>query len=396
MEGLAARSRRGCSALGLDGRGRAAGLVHRAHRRTSSTRTAGGWSAGTRSCERRAARRRGGDVLARHRRRGRGGQAGPRRGARRRRRCSISTTARATRPTSRRAAARWSPLQDVYAFDPLPREPAAGRSAATSWACRRNLWTEHIRTEDARRRTWPSRAPPRSPRSAGRRRRAAGLGRASSRRLPARARRATRALGAHAPRTDALATPPPARLDVALAPARPASPLHHARAEHDVEPAAARSPTQVRAATCEARTLAGRRRPRARRVFLGRQSMNPCWILRGQRRPDRAGRRAIAVARSARLPFNFQIGADASKIRFRAARDAAPASWRCGRRLRRRADRGLPLAPAAGDPGVTVLQRAELPPRAGRHDLCFTFTQREPRSDVGARWVQLRAEARAE
>ncbi|HXV39933.1 MAG TPA: family 20 glycosylhydrolase [Steroidobacteraceae bacterium] len=99
--------------------------------------------------------------------------------------------------------------------------------------------------------------------------------------------------------------------------------------------------------------------------------MNPCWIYRGAD----LTRGATLTAAVGQLPFNFQIGDDANKIVFRQPRSAAgelevrvggcdgePAAV-------------LPLAPAADRDAVTRLPAARIDPRAGRHDLCFTFTQ---------------------
>jgi hexosaminidase len=82
-----------------------------------------------------------------------------------------------------------------------------------------------------------------------------------------------------------------------------------------------------------------------------------------------------ALAAVGQLPFNFQIGADAKKIRF-----AAPQTREgeleirldtCDGRLLAR----LPLAPAAASQAVTVLPRAALERASGRHDVCLRFAQ---------------------
>jgi hexosaminidase len=102
--------------------------------------------------------------------------------------------------------------------------------------------------------------------------------------------------------------------------------------------------------------------------------MNPCWIYRGAD----LSRGARITAAVAALPFNFELGADAAKIRVGDARSAegefevhidgceTPAI-------------ALPLAPAAMRDGVTVLPAQELPVLAGRHDLCLKFAR--PRLD---------------
>jgi hexosaminidase len=100
--------------------------------------------------------------------------------------------------------------------------------------------------------------------------------------------------------------------------------------------------------------------------------MNPCWIYP---QADLGAARQIRIAVT-RLPFNFQLGADAAKIALAPPRtpdgeldvrvdgcDGAPLL-------------SLPLAAAARSDGVTVLAGA-LPVLAGRHDLCLSFTRRK-------------------
>jgi hexosaminidase len=82
------------------------------------------------------------------------------------------------------------------------------------------------------------------------------------------------------------------------------------------------------------------------------------------------------TAEVGRLPFNFQIGRDVDNIRFR-----PPATLEGELEVRIDGCDGeriavLPLAPAASNPAVTTLPPAPLTARTGRHDLCFTFTQR--------------------
>jgi hexosaminidase len=112
--------------------------------------------------------------------------------------------------------------------------------------------------------------------------------------------------------------------------------------------------------------------------------MNPCWIYA---QADLSAHRKLRVAVT-RLPFNFQLGADAAKIVLAAPKTPAG-------ELEVRADgcagppvAVLPLARAAASEGVTVLS-GELPAQAGRHDLCFTFTRRtlDPMWVVG--WAEL-------
>jgi hexosaminidase len=106
--------------------------------------------------------------------------------------------------------------------------------------------------------------------------------------------------------------------------------------------------------------------------------MNPCWIYP---QADLSARKVLHVAVT-RLPFNFQLGADAAKIAL------SPPKTSAGE-LEVRADgcaggplAVLPLARAAASDGVTVLA-GELPALGGRHDLCLTFTERR----LGPMWV---------
>ena len=100
--------------------------------------------------------------------------------------------------------------------------------------------------------------------------------------------------------------------------------------------------------------------------------MNPCWIYP---QADLSAKRHIQVAVT-RLPFNFQLGADAAKIALE------PPTSPAGELLIRAGGCAgdpiavLPLARAAASDGVTVL-RGELPALGGRHDLCLTFTERK-------------------
>jgi hexosaminidase len=113
--------------------------------------------------------------------------------------------------------------------------------------------------------------------------------------------------------------------------------------------------------------------------------MNPCWIDRGVDL-SQAPRIVAAVAP---LPFNYEIGADAAKIRVGDARSVDG-------ELEIRIDgcdtpvRGLlPLAPAAGSKGITALPAQELPRLPGKHDLCLRFAR--PRLDPmwALDWVEI-------
>jgi hexosaminidase len=75
------------------------------------------------------------------------------------------------------------------------------------------------------------------------------------------------------------------------------------------------------------------------------------------------------------VPFNFQIGDDAGKIRF--PRPRTPEG-----ELEVRIDgceggllARIPLAPAAASEAVSTLPPARIEPQVGRHDLCLRFAQ---------------------
>lgn len=99
--------------------------------------------------------------------------------------------------------------------------------------------------------------------------------------------------------------------------------------------------------------------------------MNPCWIYEGA---DLARVQEIEVA-VGQLPFNFQIGKDIEKIKFK-----PPATPEGELEVRQGSCSGpviasLPLAAAAKSQAVTVL-KGSIRGQEGRQDLCFTFTQR--------------------
>ncbi|HEX3916176.1 MAG TPA: family 20 glycosylhydrolase [Caulobacteraceae bacterium] len=112
--------------------------------------------------------------------------------------------------------------------------------------------------------------------------------------------------------------------------------------------------------------------------------MNPCWIYP---QADLGHGAALRVTVT-RLPFNFQLGADAAKIVLQLPTTPA------GELLVREdgcagpAVATVPLARAARSDGVTELA-TRLPALAGRHDLCLSFTERrlDPMWVVG--WAEV-------
>jgi hexosaminidase len=106
-----------------------------------------------------------------------------------------------------------------------------------------------------------------------------------------------------------------------------------------------------------------------RAVFMVNIS-NPCWLWRGA---DLTKVRSLR-ATVGQIPFNFQIGKDASKIPLH-----KPATPDGELEVRLDSCEGatlatLPLAPAASNYGLTNLPDAALDPQTGSHDLCFWFT----------------------
>jgi hexosaminidase len=113
--------------------------------------------------------------------------------------------------------------------------------------------------------------------------------------------------------------------------------------------------------------------------------MNPCWIYRDVE----LGSASRVTAAVAALPFNYELGVDAAKIRVGDNRtpmgelevhvdgcDTASLGV-------------LPLAPAADKEGITELPALKLPPLSGRHDVCLRFAR--PRLDPlwALDWVEI-------
>jgi hexosaminidase len=115
--------------------------------------------------------------------------------------------------------------------------------------------------------------------------------------------------------------------------------------------------------------------------------LNPCWIYEAA---PLDGVTAIAVD-VGQLPFNFQIGKDIDKIRFRPpATPAGEFEVRIGGCEGERIA-VLPLAPAIANPAITRLSMP-ITPRSGAHDLCFTYTATGPEPLWAIDAVQLVAE----
>jgi len=99
-------------------------------------------------------------------------------------------------------------------------------------------------------------------------------------------------------------------------------------------------------------------------------AMNPCWIW-PQADLSRFGQLRVAVTR---LPFNFQIGADAAKIVLHPPSTPAGELEVARRRLRRRADRAALAGAGAAQRRRSRCSRANCRRWPGAHDLCLGFT----------------------
>jgi hexosaminidase len=113
--------------------------------------------------------------------------------------------------------------------------------------------------------------------------------------------------------------------------------------------------------------------------------MNPCWIYRGVD----LTRGAKLAASVGKLPFNFEIGEAAQKIRVGDARSTEG-------ELEVRIDGcdGDPVATkeltAVPDKAWTItVPQIELPPRAGRHDVCLKFARPKLDPMWALDWVRI-------
>jgi hexosaminidase len=113
--------------------------------------------------------------------------------------------------------------------------------------------------------------------------------------------------------------------------------------------------------------------------------MNPCWIYRGVEL-DHARSITAAVAP---LPFNYEIGADAEKIRVGDARAADGELEIHVDGCEAAAVATMALHDAAAHDGVTELPSVVLPRGSGLHDLCLRFAR--PRLDPqwALDWVEI-------
>ena len=234
-------------------------------------------------------------------------------------------------------------LEDVYRFDPIPPSLDQAQRAHIR-GLQGNLWSEHIRTEA--RMGWMA--------------------------FPRAAAIAEVGWSQHPDWSDF-------RRRVASMPARYEA-LGMTYAKTAFEPAPVLSDGPVRESremeTCshkvdlELEDDAPLHGPRAQ--FLV-DILDPCWIFRGARLD---GVKEVGV-RVGQVPFNFQVGDAAAKIRFdepsSQAGELVVHRDTCGGEIIAR----LSLAPAVANDDVTALPPAAVASTAGTHDLCLRFAQRE-------------------
>jgi hexosaminidase len=113
--------------------------------------------------------------------------------------------------------------------------------------------------------------------------------------------------------------------------------------------------------------------------------MNPCWIEHGV--DLSAGPRLVAAV--AAVPFNFELGADAAKVRIGEARTAEGELEVHVDDCDTPALAVLPLAAATQATGVTMLPAQRLPRIAGRHDLCLRFARPHRDPLWALDWVEI-------
>jgi len=121
------------------------------------------------------------------------------------------------------------------------------------------------------------------------------------------------------------------------------------------------------------------------KVPLAGDIMNPCWIYRDVE----LGGASRVTAAVAALPFNYELGLDAAKIRVGDNRTPVGELEVHVDGCDTAALGVLPLAPAAGKGGITELPALRLPPLSGRHDVCLRFAR--PRLDPlwALDWVEI-------
>jgi len=239
-------------------------------------------------------------------------------------------------------------VEDVYAFDPVPaalteeqRKHILGVQA--------NIWVEHIRTPDR----VEFMAFPRAAAIA-----ETGWSPATAKDWPAFAARLPQQLDRYRSLKVRYAESPPAQPPSALR-----------RTSHQLSLCS----DKIRLSLEDDAPVSGERA-----IFMV-DIMEPCWLFK---EADLSSVTSI-VASVGQVPFNFQIGDAVKAIVLR-----KPASAAGELEVRIDGCNGeriavLPLAPAVENFAVTKLPPAEIKARPGKHDLCFTFTQKS----VDPTWV---------
>ena len=152
------------------------------------------------------------------------------------------------------------------------------------------------------------------------------------------------------------------------------------RDSHDLEPCSNAIGLLLLPGAGEPHTEAG-----APAATLAVDLMNPCWIDRGVDLSD--GPRIVAAV--AALPFNYEIGAEAAKIRVGGTRTREGELEIHADGCDTPAIAVLPLAPAINARGAAILPAQQLPRVPGTHDLCVRFAR--PRLDPmwALDWVEI-------
>jgi len=152
------------------------------------------------------------------------------------------------------------------------------------------------------------------------------------------------------------------------------------RDSHDLEPCSNAIGLLLLPGGGESQTEAG-----APAATLAVDLMNPCWIDRGVDLSN--GPRIVAAV--AALPFNYEIGAEAAKIRVGGTRTPEGELEIHADGCDTPAIAVLPLAPAINARGAATLSAQQLPRVPGKHDLCLRFAR--PRLDPmwALDWVEI-------
>ena len=113
--------------------------------------------------------------------------------------------------------------------------------------------------------------------------------------------------------------------------------------------------------------------------------MNPCWI---DRDVDLSGAPRLLAA-VARLPFNYELGADASKIRVGDARTPEGELEVHVDGCESPSLMEIPLGPAVEAHGISILPARQLPRLTGRHDLCLRFARPRLNPLWALDWIEI-------